>query len=38
MRLRLKSLEQELVDVAKEDMDVMLKEISKTLKTTHQSK
>ena len=34
MRLRLKALEQELVDVAKEDLDAMVKEISKTLKTT----
>lgn len=34
MRLRLKSLEQELVDIAKEDLDAMVKEISKSLKTS----
>jgi nucleotide-binding universal stress UspA family protein len=34
MRLRLKALEQELVDVAKEDLEKMVKDIAKTLKTT----
>lgn len=33
MRLRLKKLEQELLDVAKEDMDVLVKEVSRNLKT-----
>ena len=35
MRLRLKKLEQELLDIAKEDMDVLVQEVSKHLKTTH---
>lgn len=34
MRLRLKALEQELMDVAKEDLDTMVTELSKSLKTT----
>jgi len=34
MRLRFKALERELVEVAKQDLDAMVKEISKTLKTT----
>ena len=33
MRLRLKALEQELFDIAKEDMDILVKEVSKNLKT-----
>ena len=33
MRLRLKSLEQELLDVAKEDLEALVKDISKTAKT-----
>ncbi|HMG94620.1 MAG TPA: universal stress protein [Chryseolinea sp.] len=33
MRLRLKALEQELFAVAKEDLDAMIKDISKTLKS-----
>lgn len=33
MRLRVKALEQELFDAAKEDLDAMVKDISKTLKT-----
>jgi nucleotide-binding universal stress UspA family protein len=33
MRLRLKSLEQELLDIAKEDLDAMVSDISKTAKT-----
>jgi nucleotide-binding universal stress UspA family protein len=35
MRLRLKKLEQELLDIAKEDMEVLVQEVSKHLKTTH---
>jgi nucleotide-binding universal stress UspA family protein len=33
MRLRLKSLEQELLDIAKEDLEALVKDISKTTKT-----
>jgi nucleotide-binding universal stress UspA family protein len=33
MRLRLKSLEQELLDIAKEDLEALVKDISKTAKT-----
>lgn len=32
MRLRLKTLEQELVDIAKEDLEILVKEVSKQLK------
>lgn len=34
MRLRLKKLEQELFDIAKEDMEALVKEVSRHLKTT----
>jgi nucleotide-binding universal stress UspA family protein len=33
MRLRLKSLEQELFDIAKEDLEALVKDVSKTTKT-----
>jgi nucleotide-binding universal stress UspA family protein len=35
MRLRLKTLEQELMDIAKEDMDILIRDVSKSMKTTH---
>jgi nucleotide-binding universal stress UspA family protein len=35
MRLRLKTLEQELVDIAKEDLDTLVQEVSKHANTSH---
>lgn len=35
MRLRLKTLEQELIDIAREDLDTLVKDVSKQLNTTH---